>query len=116
MVIKERIVLDKKFAEVAAQKRKSNGDNDADSDYEAPEGYNGDGVDIGFTADLCYICVDRFHDSEELESKELLVCDSCNYKVAHFSCLKMVTAPPENEEWICKDCVEESKQAAIALV
>ena len=47
-------------------------------------------------ADACYVCGDNGLDTE------LLVCDNCDYKVAHMSCLGFTEVPSGN--WYCVGC------------
>lgn len=47
-------------------------------------------------ADACYICGDEGSDTE------LLVCDNCDYKIAHINCLGFASVPEGN--WNCQFC------------
>jgi len=64
--------------------------------------YSDDGPPL---ADLCYKCVDRKTENEEEEAKSLLICDGCDYNIAHFSCLGMIKVP--DGDWFCEKCREE---------
>lgn len=54
-------------------------------------------------ADACYEC--GVGDEED----KLLVCDSCDYKVCHYTCCGLSQIP--NRQWICKFCREEQAEA-----
>ena len=47
-------------------------------------------------ADVCYLCGDDGEDAE------MLVCDNCDYKVAHIKCLGLQKVPIET--WVCEMC------------
>lgn len=49
-------------------------------------------------ADACYICGDEGSDTD------LLVCDNCDYKVAHLHCLGFKVVP--TDVWNCSKCTE----------
>lgn len=55
-----------------------------------------DNIEFTMFADVCYICVDAGEDNE------LLVCDNCDYKVAHLKCLDLNAIP--REQWFCQMC------------
>ena len=49
-------------------------------------------------ADACYVCADEGTDTN------LLVCDNCNYKVAHLQCLGYDSVP--DGVWNCTMCTD----------
>ena len=53
-------------------------------------------VDVPLYADACYVCGDEGSDAE------LLVCDNCDYKIAHLRCLGFSVVPEGN--WNCAMC------------
>ena len=57
---------------------------------------DGDVGNVPEFADVCYICGDEGRDDE------LLVCDNCDYKIAHLSCLGFAEVPVE--AWLCTIC------------
>ena len=48
-------------------------------------------------ADACYMC--GIGDEDE---DKLLVCDSCDYRVCHYTCCGLQGVP--TGDWICKYC------------
>ena len=50
-------------------------------------------------AELCYICQAGEND------EATLLCDRCNFEVAHLECLGLASVPVE--DWICFKCKEE---------
>ena len=57
---------------------------------------DGDVGNVPEFADVCYICGDDGKDDE------LLVCDNCDYKIAHLKCLGFSVVP--KEAWHCTLC------------
>ena len=47
-------------------------------------------------ADACYICADEGGDTD------MLVCDNCDYKIAHLRCLNFTKVP--SGTWNCMMC------------
>lgn len=42
---------------------------------------------------------------------QMLVCEHCDFQVAHFQCAGFQSMPGEfDEPWYCADCVEEMAQ------
>ena len=50
-------------------------------------------------ADVCYVCGDEGCDTE------LLVCDNCDYKIAHLKCVGFTKVP--EGVWNCAMCKEQ---------
>lgn len=53
-------------------------------------------------ADACYVC--GLGEMEEGDSDQMLVCDSCNYRICHLKCCKLEIVP--EGDWFCIDCIE----------
>ena len=56
-------------------------------------------------AEVCYIC----KVTKTLEEEEaMLVCDECDYEIAHHQCLNLPYIP--EDEWFCHSCTKERKE------
>ena len=55
--------------------------------------------------DACYICLSGDDEGN------LLICDKCNYKVAHTYCLGFDEIP--EEDWFCQACIEHLQERGI---
>ena len=55
-----------------------------------------DQIDYTLFADQCYLCGDEGADTD------LLVCDNCDFKIAHISCLGFTAVP--RGDWHCDSC------------
>ena len=59
-------------------------------------------ADVPQFADACYLCGDEGTDTD------LLVCDNCDYKIAHLRCLGFAQVPSEN--WNCAVCQDQLEE------
>jgi hypothetical protein len=51
----------------------------------------------------CYVCNLVYSDPTH-EDNCLLVCDACDFSVAHYECLGYDAVPPEEDNWTCERC------------
>lgn len=47
---------------------------------------------------------------DEEEEALLLVCDECNFQIAHYWCAGFKQIPQEDEDWFCQNCSAERRR------